>query len=189
MSNYSKVELRDRLLDSRRNMDLSRWQTLSDRLCQNILSFLPTDRSLTLLGYQSFRQEPDLSYLFWIDRFRWGMPRCVDRSLAWHQWQLGDELNCDRYGIRTPHLTAPIILPATVDFSLVPCVGADRFGYRLGYGGGYYDRLFADPQWQQIPTIGIVFEDGYMDRLPIDDWDRPLDFICTESGIFPAIEI
>jgi 5-formyltetrahydrofolate cyclo-ligase len=184
MLSLSKPALRDRLLQSRQGIDPRQWQERSQKLCSVLSQFLPPDRPLTLLGYQSFRQEPDLGNLFALDRFSWGMPRCVGKNLVWHQWQIGDTLEIDRYSIRTPAATAPPIEPATVDFMLVPCLAADRRGYRLGYGGGYYDRLLADCAWQQIPTIGIVFADAYLPTLPNDPWDRSLNFICTESAIY-----
>jgi 5-formyltetrahydrofolate cyclo-ligase len=62
-------------------------------------------------------------------------------------------------------------------------VAIDRQGYRLGYGGGYYDRLRADPLWRKIPTIGIVFNFAYVEQLPIEPWDLPLDAVCTELGV------
>jgi len=73
-----------------------------------------------------------------------------------------------------------------VDLMLVPAVACDVRGYRLGYGGGYYDRLFSQPQWQQVPAIGIVFEYARLPSLPKDVWDRPMTGICSESGLFLA---
>ncbi|MEM6425630.1 MAG: 5-formyltetrahydrofolate cyclo-ligase, partial [Cyanobacteria bacterium P01_D01_bin.128] len=60
----------------------------------------------------------------------------------------------------------------------------DVKGYRLGYGGGYYDRMLSDSRWANKPTIGIVFEYARLPALPRQPWDRPLDGICTESGLF-----
>jgi 5-formyltetrahydrofolate cyclo-ligase len=75
-----------------------------------------------------------------------------------------------------------VLTPDRVDLMLVPAVALDRQGYRLGYGGGYYDRLRANPLWGNIPTIGIAFDFAYIEALPIDPWDLQLDAVCTELG-------
>ena len=70
-----------------------------------------------------------------------------------------------------------------VDLIIVPTVACDRAGYRLGYGGGYYDRLLTSPEWQDCPTVGIVFDFAYLESLPSDSWDIKLQYICTESHL------
>ncbi|MGB7485776.1 MAG: 5-formyltetrahydrofolate cyclo-ligase, partial [Phormidesmis sp.] len=65
-----------------------------------------------------------------------------------------------------------------------PCVACDINGYRLGYGGGFYDRMLSDRTWQNKTTLGIVFEYARLPTVPRDNWDVPLDGICTESGLF-----
>jgi 5-formyltetrahydrofolate cyclo-ligase len=72
--------------------------------------------------------------------------------------------------------------PTEVDLILVPAVACDLRGYRLGYGGGFYDRMLSSAEWASKPTIGIVFEFAYLPRLPIDDWDKVLQGVCTETG-------
>lgn len=67
---------------------------------------------------------------------------------------------------------------------LIPAVACDRRGYRLGYGGGFYDRLLSQPDWQTIPTIGIVFHHSYLPQLPADSWDRPLQAVCTDQAFY-----
>jgi 5-formyltetrahydrofolate cyclo-ligase len=184
MNTLAKPQLRRQLLTTREQLSLAEWQAKSDRIGDRLLALLPPDGDLTLLGYQSFRREPNLDYLFKFPRLRWGMPRCVDRDLVWHHWQPGDPLDCDRYGISTPLTSAPQLDLQAGDFMLIPCVGATPTGDRLGYGGGYYDRLLADDRSSQLTTIGITFNFALLKQLPTDPWDRPLDYIITESGIF-----
>lgn len=69
-----------------------------------------------------------------------------------------------------------------VDLILVPAVACDRHGYRLGYGGGFYDRMLSLNEWTTPPTVGIVFDFAYLPQLPIDRWDKPLQAVCTETG-------
>ena len=137
----------------------------------------------TILAYQSLRQEPTLDYLFTDTNKQWGLPRCVGKDLLWHCWQPLEPLVIGAYGIFEPSPELRPIEPGSVDLILVPAVAIDAGGYRLGYGGGYYDRLRADPLWRKIPTIGIVFNFAYVETLPIESWDLPLDAVCTELGV------
>jgi 5-formyltetrahydrofolate cyclo-ligase len=187
----SKQQLRDRFLHQRRSLSIDRWQTQSDLLCDRLTQCPQFIAAQTILAYQSCRQEPSLNYLFDRTNKQWGLPRCVvsgaalaeTRELVWHCWQPSETLAIGSYGIHEPDPAAPLLLPGDIDLILVPAVAIDRHGYRLGYGGGYYDRLRADPLWRKIPTIGIVFDFAYVDRLPIESWDLPIDAVCTELGI------
>lgn len=178
-----KHEIRQTLLRQRQALDPQDWQARSEQLCHHLQAWIPFQKARGVLAYGSFRQEPDLSSLWPLGK-GWGLPRCVGRDLVWHQWQLGDPLEVGAYGILTPSPQAPIVDPATVDLILVPGVAYDRRGYRLGYGGGFYDRLLSQPPWHQIPTLGIGFAFGLLEVLPVDPWDQPLGGVCTEEGIW-----
>lgn len=179
-----KVALRQSLLKARQAMPQEIWRQKSDRLCAHLQQSSWLAEAKTILAYFSFRQEPDLSPLFSL-HYRWGLPRCVGRSLIWHVWSPDQApLSLGTYGIPEPPADAPTLNPTDVDLILVPAVACDLRGYRLGYGGGFYDRLLSVPAWANIPTIGIVFEFARLSRLPVDLWDQPLQMICTEAGLF-----
>ncbi|MEC4817806.1 MAG: 5-formyltetrahydrofolate cyclo-ligase [Scytonema sp. PMC 1069.18] len=178
-----KKELRKSFLKQRQSMSVAEWREKSDRITQNLLTsplFYPVK---TILAYFSFRQEPDLGLLFTDTSHCWGFPRCVGDLLYWHLWTPNDSIITGAYGISEPHPNAPTIEPAEVDLILVPCVACDYQGYRLGYGGGYYDRLLSYPKWVSKTTIGIVFDFAYVPQLPIESWDKPLQGVCTENGL------
>ena len=182
-----KAKLRRSLLQQRQALTPQEWRQKSDRLCTHLQSSPRFTTAKTILAYFSFRQEPDLSPLFTsgISEFspNWGFPRCVGNHLVWHSWQPGNSLQTGAYGINEPHPNAPTLSPEVVDLILVPAVACDSRGYRLGYGGGYYDRLLAAPEWSSKPTIGIVFEFADVPQLPIESWDKPLGAVCTEAGL------
>ena len=177
----NKSELRRILLQKRRSLPGEEWQQKSDHLCSHLQSSPLFSPARTILAYFSFRQEPDLSPLFTDSKRRWGFPRIEQKSLVWHRWMPGEPLFKGDYGIFEPHPDSPILMPHEVDLILVPAVACDARGYRLGYGGGFYDRLLSSADWASKSTIGIVFEFAYVSQLPVDPWDKPLHSICTEK--------
>ncbi len=192
VNNYPKQILRRQLLQQRQALPVERWKSQSDQICDHLATCPQFIEARTVLAYQSCRQEPTLDYLFTHTNKQWGLPRCVGKDLLWHCWQPSEPLITGAYGILAPCLASPQIEPDRVDLILVPAVAISsgtpklnaEAGYRLGYGGGYYDRLRADPVWRKIPTIGIVFDFAYIATIPIDCWDVPLDAVCTELGFY-----
>ncbi len=202
----TKTELRKSLLFTRKSLSAQEWREKSDRICNHLQNSPSFTQAKTILAYFSFRQEPDLSPLFTSsveqascllnsgDRQdacptnaiptpkKWGFPRCVGSYLSWHIWQPGDALHTGAYGILEPQPDAPKIDYSEVDLILVPAVGCDWRGYRLGYGGGYYDRMLTKAEWKSKVAIGIIFEFAFLTQLPVDSWDQTLHGICTESG-------
>ncbi|MCW6034983.1 5-formyltetrahydrofolate cyclo-ligase [Spirulina subsalsa FACHB-351] len=183
-----KSTLRHQLLGQRKALSQEVWREKSDRLCQHLLASPPFQAATTILSYCSFRQEPDLTLLWQQSEKQWGLPRSVGKSLIWHRWQPSEGLVQGKYGIFEPHPDSTGLSGEEVDLILVPAVGCDRLGYRLGYGGGFYDRLLADPPWCNIPTIGIIFHFALSPQLPRDSWDRPLQFICTEQAFLSCCD-
>jgi 5-formyltetrahydrofolate cyclo-ligase len=188
MMNPAKSLFRSQLLQQREALSSVFWREQSEGICCHLENFAQFQTARTILIYCSHRQEPDLSHLFSRIDKRWGLPRCVGKDLLWHRWEPQQALVIGAYGILEPSASLPRLEPTEVDLMLVPSVGIDRSGYRLGYGGGYYDRLRANPLWRDVPTIGIVFDFGYVDVLPIEPWDLPLDGICTELGLISVLE-
>ncbi|MEM7556806.1 MAG: 5-formyltetrahydrofolate cyclo-ligase [Cyanobacteria bacterium P01_A01_bin.84] len=182
----SKSELRSLLMKQRRSLLQQEWIQKSDRICQYLQNSSLFVEANTVLSYFSFRKEPDLSGLFVVkdkhQNKKWGFPRCVHKSLSWHFWEPNQPLTTNKYGIPEPSVSATKVPLSQVDLIIVPCVACDYRGYRLGYGGGYYDRLLSLPQWESIPTIGITFDFAYLTELSVEDWDKKLQVVCTETG-------
>jgi 5-formyltetrahydrofolate cyclo-ligase len=66
---------------------------------------------------------------------------------------------------------------------LVPALACDAEGIRLGYGGGWYDRLRADPAWAQVPALAVLPRGCRVEQLPRDPWDVPLQGWIDEDGL------
>lgn len=180
-----KKTQRRALLKARQSMPERIRQEKSASICQHLESWDKFKSSKLTLAYCSFNNEPDLSVLL-SKRRVWGLPRCEEKTLVWHRWFPRSRwpLRSGAYGITEPDPNSPLVEPYNVDLILVPCVACDVDGYRLGYGGGFYDRMLSDRLWKDKTTIGIVFEYARLPQLPRDAWDVPLNGICTESGLF-----
>lgn len=87
------------------------------------------------------------------------------------------------FGIPEPPSTDTIPGNSLPDLILVPGLAFDRLGYRLGYGGGYYDRFLASVGLCE--RIGLTFADNLVAKLPHDPWDERMTSLCTEDGIIP----
>lgn len=96
----------------------------------------------------------------------------------WH-----DDLAPGAYGIPEPHQAAlRPQSPSIIDLLIVPGVAFDLKGNRLGYGGGYYDRFFSLLR-EDVPLVALVFDCQIRVDLPVDEWDRRVDYIITEKRI------
>lgn len=99
--------------------------------------------------------------------------------LEFHRWRPGDSIERDAYGIPAPkgrNLVEP-------DVVLIPLVGFDGECYRLGYGGGFFDRTLAAMRHKPL-AIGIGYELGRMETIFPGEHDIPMDMIVTERSIF-----
>jgi 5-formyltetrahydrofolate cyclo-ligase len=92
-----------------------------------------------------------------------------------------DELVASRYGPREPARRVAVD-PAEVDVVIAPGLAFDRDGYRLGYGGGHYDRYLSRMGTRAL-RIGIGFAQQLVDRVPREPVDQRLDLVVTDEGV------
>jgi 5-formyltetrahydrofolate cyclo-ligase len=97
------------------------------------------------------------------------------QPLQFARWDTGAPLVTDRWGIATPKTMIPV-RPAAL---LIPCVGFNATGHRLGYGGGFYDRTLALAP--RPVAIGVAWENGRCDFVAAAH-DMPMDVVITESS-------
>jgi 5,10-methenyltetrahydrofolate synthetase len=113
-------------------------------------------------------------------RLRIGLPvvNKEHKTLTFHVWYPGCPMEEDAYGIPKPKDTE-LVVPTLL---FVPCVGYGAGGFRLGYGGGFYDRTLATLQPKPF-TVGLGFTHGYVDDLEPEAHDLPLDAILNDNGV------
>lgn len=112
------------------------------------------------------------------------LPRMIGQgqALHFHCFRAGDELAMTVWGIGEPLATAPQVRP---DVVLVPLLAFDRRGYRLGYGGGFYDRTLAKLRADGgvVLAIGLAFCGQEVDACPHDAYDQRLDYVLTPGAL------
>jgi 5-formyltetrahydrofolate cyclo-ligase len=111
-----------------------------------------------------------------------------DRRLMFAPWRPGGAISTNRYGIPEPAgAGADPLMPELLDVVLLPLLGFDRHGHRLGFGGGYYDRSFAFLRERTSTGKPILVGVGYalQEIAPIEamPWDVRLDYIATETEL------
>jgi 5-formyltetrahydrofolate cyclo-ligase len=102
------------------------------------------------------------------------------RPLVFRAWMPGEALSEVTWGIREPLPSAPLVDP---DVVLGPLLAFDARGYRLGYGGGFYDRTLARLRAiKRVVSIGLAYDEQKVDAVPHLDYDERLDWVLTPSG-------
>jgi 5-formyltetrahydrofolate cyclo-ligase len=141
-------------------------------------------------GFQPYKSEisvlPLIAKLV-ADGWTTALPIVVAKGepLIFRQWHPGDETVPGTWDIPMPPESAPEVEP---DLLLVPMLAFDRHGYRLGYGGGFYDRtLELLRRHKPVTAIGIAYAAQEVEEVPRGPHDQPLDWIMTEESSFQPV--
>jgi 5,10-methenyltetrahydrofolate synthetase len=176
--------LRRLLKERRRAIAPDHKRTWDDRIGARVLAWWgagPGRQPGTILGvYWPLAGEPDLrpAYAELAEAgVRLALPVVLarDTALGWAHWVPGEATVADSLGVAVPSELRMVERPGAL---LVPCLGFDARGYRLGYGGGFYDRTLA--QEPRPSTLGIAYS-FQQAEFEIGEYDIPLDQIVTET--------
>ena len=187
----AKVQLREELRRNRSGLDDDRRAALDEAINRHLVEYVRTAQISDIAAYLPFDGEPDLRpALAELDArgVTLALPVIEETSgrsaLSFHQWTRDCQLAPNRFGILEPKGTPEIPL-LRFDVVLMPLVGWDRHGNRLGMGGSYYDRALQP--YAQTPRpmrMGVAYEAQECDRVPLDPWDIRLHAMLTEKGWF-----
>lgn len=108
-----------------------------------------------------------------------------DRPLRFFRWAPGDPLDAGPYQVQQPLQDAPEVVPEIV---LTPLLAFDAEGYRLGWGGGFYDRTIEQLRADSRPLlcVGYAFACQEVDHVPRESFDQRLDMVVTEHKVVPT---
>jgi 5-formyltetrahydrofolate cyclo-ligase len=179
--------LRSQLRQRRRQLPAPARIAGAEAMAARVLALPFFPRSGYLAGYWAMDGEIGLHVLQM--RLPPGLVYCLPlldgQQLRFAPWRAGDPLVTNRYGIPEPDVEPSSgLLPQDLALAVMPLVGFDAGGQRLGMGGGYYDRAFAFRRQAGAPPwlVGVGFAVQQTDPLDTADWDVRPDAICTEAA-------
>lgn len=188
----AKPSLRKRILGRRDAMDSRTRTALSRAIVWDIVETSVYRRSNMIMAYASFGSElqTDEFLRHVLDQGKILLLPRVNRQrelleVYWVQDPVQD-IQVGTWGIREPRPDrCARVEPAVIDFVLVPGLAFDRRGGRLGYGGGFYDKLLADGLSPCAWLVTGAFESQMVEKVPVDEHDMPMDVVVTENGHYP----
>ena len=189
MTSGAKADLRVAVLRRRDALPEGERVSSSGHILTGVLGLPSYKRSGVVLAYASFGSEPTTDgFLRRVlnDGKVLLLPRVGRDGLELYEVRdVGRDLAPGTWGIREPVPNrCASANPEEVDFALVPGVAFDRGGRRLGYGGGFYDRLLGDRLLGGTPLVSGAFEVQIVDEVPVASHDVPVDAVVTERGIY-----
>ena len=154
------------------------WQPLLDAF----LALPEVEMVRTVLLFYGVGREPDTTGVIealWQRGKTVLLPRCLPgRGMEARRIVPGARLVYSAYGIPEPDPECPAVVRDKIDLILVPNLCCDKQGYRLGHGGGYYDRYLAGYSGM---TVSLCPEEWLQEQLPRDEYDLPVELVLTET--------
>lgn len=187
LSDTEKRSIRSKILKLREALTPVEWKDRSARIRQRLLRSKVWQEANHIALYHSVKKEVDTTGLIeaaWEEQKLVYLPKCEPkrRLLTFYRIDSFDQLEVVYYGLPEPDPArcAPLEM-SQLDLAVVPGLAFDRQGYRLGYGGGYYDRFLAGLP-DGVITLSLAFQfQVWADPLPRDTYDLPVHTILTET--------
>ena len=174
---------RDTFRKLRDGISLNQKENVEKNVGLYIDSFVKGYKNIGYIGiYWPLKNEVDLRSLK--GKITLALPRCNDKKeMSFYRW---DEkpLTKDSEGILSPNNSLSLS-HNQISIMFVPCLSVDKNLIRLGYGGGYFDKLRSDKKWRHVPCIGVLTS-NCVSKIPLTraEWDVPLSGFITEKDIF-----
>lgn len=180
-----KTLQRRRCMEARKRLHASLGDA-GERACRHFLSAIGFPAGCAISAYVPVGSEFDvlpLARAAHAGGHEVGMPVVVarDRPLVFRAWIPGDRLEPGAWNIPVPPADAASVVPRLL---LVPMLAFDSKGYRLGYGGGFYDRTLRElrSSGRPVTAVGVCYAGLEVDAMPRQAHDARLDWIVTEEG-------
>lgn len=182
-----KKDLRKELLAKRSQLSREDVAFKSSSISKQLISNPIYEKANHVMVYLSFRNEVETASIIkdlFDNNKKVYIPLTVPDTREMIVSELLDlekDLEIGNFGVLEPKKDAVRPVPIdTLDLVLVPGVGFDKRGYRVGYGGGYYDR-FLPKLSQAVPTVALAFDVQMIEKAPTDQYDFPVQYVITEE--------
>lgn len=180
--------IRQRLLKQRSGLTGWDVDSRSSDIVQAVLGLEQWQEAQEVLLYWPIRNEVDVRPLLsdaWEGGKKLFMPCCrrdepgiMDFGVV----RAEHDLLSGSFGIKEPcRQKCEFIDAVSPDVVIVPGVGFDRNGYRIGFGGGYYDRFLARPQKEGFLAVGVCYSFQLVEGFQIEPWDQSMGLVCTDK--------
>lgn len=179
-----KRELRKRMRSVRNALPASACETRSNAIADHVVALTEFQSATVVLAFSAIRREVRTAAIMqaaWNASKEVVLPRVVEEGLVLHRIDPATELREGAFGVAEPAEDLPVVAPDTVDFALVPALAVDPSGYRIGYGGGYYDRLV--PTLTRAKTCAVAFDFQLIAEVPRLDHDAAVDIVVTDTRV------
>lgn len=191
----AKNQLRKQYKQIRAQLTTEQVQQNSNRIAAHLFNTPFWKNSKTVMLYLSFQNEVLTDEIYqrgWLEGKTMLTPICSPQNGIMHMSVLSsfEQLTLNRYGIRElPAHLQQMIAPDTIDLCLIPGIAFDRYGNRLGFGSGYYDRYLTKVN-TNAPRIALAHSCQIFDGiLPTDQYDLPMQYMLTEHGLEPKQQL
>ena len=175
-----KQSLRQHAKSVRNNVNSNEISTL---ICENIKKTQEFQNSKNIMIYYPFGSEINILALQEDDSKNWILPKVVDDDIEVYFYSKGDILSENQWKIPEPCTENKKTDKKIIDMVILPGLCADKKGFRIGYGLGFYDRFLRNAPNKCVKLIPVVSE-LFLDEVPKDLWDEPLDIVVTEKEIY-----
>lgn len=176
-----KKTLRKQLLQTRNELNQTYRQMADEQIYRNIISCKNYQNATTVFCFVSTKDEinthPVLEHAFHSGK-RVVVPKCIGKGIM-HAFEIHtfEDLECGKFGILEPCSYCHLVSPEEIDFAILPCLSCNWEGYRLGYGGGYYDRYLVNAPFK---SAVICYKELICETIPIEKYDLKADMVISD---------
>lgn len=180
----SKQALRNQMRTVRAALPDSACDARSAEIHKRLFGLAELERAATVLAFASIRNEvrtePSIEAA-WSASKRVALPRVQGDELSLHLVEPRTPLVPGSFSIPEPAEDAPRIEPGEIELALIPALAVDPRGYRIGYGGGYYDRLI--PRLSEACTCALAYDFQLISEVPELRFDVAVDLVVTDARV------
>lgn len=180
----SKKDLRKSLKALRNSLSDSKKIEASKRACEKVAMLGLDCENCNILLYHPFASEMDPLYLMQHLKGNFYLPKISysDKSMEFYSYKADDVLVEHSLGMKEVSAHGTALVPKEKDIIILPSLGLDLEGHRLGYGGGFYDRYLE--RYKGLIKVGITYEELLQkNALPVEEHDILMDYVITEKRI------